>query len=124
MTVAGRECVRLTMGRDCYHPETRMIFLSAESYHGRDAGAVYRALHEAAHARQHAERPLWFSLRNVCLFRLWIEWDAWARAEVWMRGLGFAPESLGPVRDKGMMSYAGKTKILCFPSCLGVLVVK
>jgi len=106
MSVAGRGCVRMTHGRDCYHPETRTVFLSAETYHGWDAGAVYRALHEAAHARQHAGRPFWFSLRHVRLFRLWIERDAWSRADGWLRGLGLSPAEVRAEREKGLRSYA------------------
>lgn len=104
--VIGRDFVRLTHGRDCYHPETRTIYLSEATYHGTDAGAVYRALHEAGHARQHAERPVWFALRNIWVFRLWIEWDAWRRAATWMRAMGLDAEAARAVRDEGMKSYA------------------
>ena len=107
VAVAGREHVRLTRGRDCYHPETLTVFLSEESYHGWDAGSIYRALHEAAHARQHVERPLWFSLRNVRLFRLGIEQDAWRRADVWMKRLGFDPEEARGEKEMGLRTYAG-----------------
>lgn len=107
IAVAGRGHVRITRGRDCYHPETRTVFLSEASYHGWDPASIYRALHEAAHARQHLERPLWFSLRNVRLFRLAIERDAWNRADVWMRRLGFDPGKTGEERKRGLSSYEG-----------------
>lgn len=105
---AGRVCVRITNGRDCYHPETRTIFLSAGTYHGADAGAVYRALHEAGHARQHEERPFWFSFHYARLFRLAIERDAWKRAERWMRDFGLEPEAVRGERERGLGSYRGE----------------
>ena len=105
--VVGAERVRMTHGRDCYHPETRTVFLSEATWHGLEPEALYRALHEAAHARQHAERPLWFSLRNVWVLRLWIEWDAWRRADVWLRGFGWEPGAVRAVRDAGLGSYTG-----------------
>jgi Zn-dependent membrane protease YugP len=106
-SVAGSGRLRLTRGRDCYHPETGMIFLSAQTHGGSDAGAIYRALHEVAHARQHIERPVWFSLRNVHFLRRWIERDAWRRADVWMRGMGLEPEDVKAERERGLGSYAG-----------------
>jgi len=105
--VIGRERVRVTRGRDCYQPETRMLFLSWETWHGTGAGAIYRALHEAAHARQHIERPLWFSQRHVPLLRLRIERDAWRRAELWMREMGLDPQGASVEKELGLASYAG-----------------
>lgn len=105
-SVVGRERVRVTRGRDCYHPGTRTVFLLEETYHGTGAGAVFRALHEAAHARQHLERPAWFALRNWRFFRLWIERDAWRRAEEWMRELGFEPGVADEEKELGLRSYS------------------
>ncbi len=81
------------------------MFLSEETWGGSDAWAVYRALHEAGHARQHEERPVWFSLRNLKPVRVWIEWDAWRRAGVWLRRLGWEPADLRERRNKELGSY-------------------
>ena len=104
--VAGRKRVRMTRGRDCYHPESRTVLLSEETWRGTDALSVYCALHEAAHARQHIERPLWFSLRHVRLARFWIEWDAWRRAGIWLRDRGWETEGLRDERNKRLRTYA------------------
>jgi Zn-dependent membrane protease YugP len=109
-SVVGRERVRVTRGRDCYHPGTRTVFLSAETWRGSDAGAICRALHEAAHARQHAERPVWFSLRDVRMFRLRIERDAWVRAGKWMRDLGFGPGAMRDEMERGLGTYARRAE--------------
>lgn len=46
---------------DHYNPLTRTLALSREVFHGRDAGAVAIAAHEAGHAIQHAQgyAPMW-----------------------------------------------------------------
>jgi len=102
---AGRR-VLVTRGRDCYQPETRTIFLSEQTYRGTDAGAIYRALHEAAHARQHAGRPVLFALRNAQPIRLWLERDAWRQAAEWMRKTGLDPEAAKVEETRCLRSYS------------------
>lgn len=52
---------------DHYDPSHRVLRLSPEVYHGRDAAAVGIAAHEAGHALQHASGYLPLVLRNAAV---------------------------------------------------------
>ena len=102
----GHDRVKETLCDDCYDPRTGCVFLSCGTFHGIDAGSIYRALHEAAHAQQEDQMPLRFSLSWLWPVRLWLEHNAWNRAPVMMRRLTDAdPVTLEGIRSKCIGTY-------------------
>jgi Zn-dependent membrane protease YugP len=105
-SLVGHEHVKQTLAHDCYHPETGCIYLSAATYEGTDEVSLYCALHEVAHRQQHEQIPNRFALRWIPLMRLWLEYDAWRRADRMLRDMElFDPAIVRMVRDAALMRY-------------------
>jgi len=108
----GKGRVFITRGRTCYQPETGTVNLAGEICLSRRIENILAALHECAHAHQHAQHPVIFAFRNLWPVRWWLEEDAWRCAHILACQLGLG----AMVKSVKICAHASYTKPQVFVS--------
>lgn len=90
---AGLEVVVVRGSMNAFVPESKIVILDRGAYNGSRLNALTVVAHEVAHAEQARHWGQWvIGLRVVTPGRLWLEWDANARARRMMMADGLAAD--------------------------------